>query len=93
MLAQHDYDDRPSASVLTVYAFHSDTAIGNATVGIDAPFGKEGVTRRKETPTGSTKLGQSTSENQPSNEASVATPTYRRLCIDPTMNPDYPARY
>ncbi|KAF7391968.1 hypothetical protein HZH68_011511 [Vespula germanica] len=31
MLAQHDYDDRPSASVLTVYAFHSDTAIGNAT--------------------------------------------------------------
>lgn len=40
MLAQHDYDDRPSASVLTVYAFHSDTAIGNATVGIDGTSSK-----------------------------------------------------
>ncbi|KAL2724238.1 hypothetical protein V1478_008751 [Vespula squamosa] len=38
MLAQRDYDDRPSASVLTVYDFHSDTAIENATVGIDDPL-------------------------------------------------------
>lgn len=35
MLAQRDYDDRPSASVLTVYDFHWDTAIENATVGRD----------------------------------------------------------
>lgn len=35
MLAERDYDDRPSASVLTIYDFHSYTAIENATVGTD----------------------------------------------------------
>lgn len=41
----------------------------------------------KETPPGSSAGGQSTCGNTTSNEATVATPTLGRLCIDPTMNP------
>lgn len=46
----------------------------------------EGLTA-KETPPGSSAGSQSTCGNTTSNEATVATPTLGRLCIDPTMNP------
>lgn len=57
--------------------------------GLASPFRspRQRGKQAKETPPGSSAGGQSTCGNTTSNEATFATPTLGRLCIDPTMNP------